>query len=87
MAIDASVQQNGMKRFCIFAAYDPTKTFRHFPPLTGDAQKRSRCVQIFLQTTLSLFLEKNLNASRPSEQPPVREKSVITFRWDSGVPA
>ena len=51
-----------------------------FSPLTGDAQKRSRCVQIFLQTTLFLFLEKNLKASRPSEQPPVREKNVITFR-------
>ena len=32
-------------------------------------------------------LEKNLNASRPSEQPPVREKNAITFRWDSGVSA
>ena len=41
----------------------------------------------FLQTTLFSFLEKNLNASRPSELPPVREKNVITFRWDSGVPA
>ena len=38
-------------------------------------------------STFFLFLEKNLNASRPSEQPPVREKNVITFRWDSGVPA
>ena len=25
---------------------------------------------------------KNLNASRPSEHPPVREKNVKTFRWD-----
>ena len=40
----------------------------------------------FLQTRLFLFLEKNLNASRPSERLPVREKNVITFRWDSGVP-
>ena len=46
--------------------------------------RRSRCVLIFLNT-LFLFLEKNLNASRPSELPPVREKNVITFRWDSGV--
>ena len=27
-------------------------------------------------------LKKNLNASRPSEHPPVRGKSVKTFRWD-----
>ena len=27
-------------------------------------------------------LKKNLNASRPSEHPPVREKNVKTFRWD-----
>ena len=32
-------------------------------------------------------LRENLNASRPSEQPPVRENNVITFRWDSGVSA
>ena len=29
-----------------------------------------------------LFLEKNLNASRPSEHPPVRGENVKTFRWD-----
>ena len=28
------------------------------------------------------FLKKNLNASRPSEHPPVRRKNVKTFRWD-----
>ena len=27
-------------------------------------------------------LKKNLNASRPSEHPPVRGKNVKTFRWD-----
>ena len=27
-------------------------------------------------------LKKNLNASRPSEHPPVRRKNVKTFRWD-----
>ena len=41
----------------------------------------------FSSSTLFLFLKKNLNASRPFKQPPVREKNVITFRWDSGVPA
>ena len=28
------------------------------------------------------FLKNNLNASRPSEHPPVGEKNVKTFRWD-----
>ena len=27
-------------------------------------------------------LKKNLNASRPSEHPPVRGENVKTFRWD-----
>ena len=27
-------------------------------------------------------LKKNLNASRPFEHPPVREKDVKMFRWD-----
>ena len=27
-------------------------------------------------------LKKNLNASRPSEHPPVRGKNVKIFRWD-----
>ena len=29
-----------------------------------------------------ICLKKNLNASRPSEHPPVRGKNVKTFRWD-----
>ena len=41
----------------------------------------------FSSNYIVLFLEKNLNASRPSEQPPVREKNVTMFRWDSIVPA
>ena len=32
------------------------------------------------------FLKKNLNASRPSEHPPVRGEIVETFRWDHGLP-
>ena len=28
------------------------------------------------------FLKKHLNASRPSEHPPVRGENVKTFRWD-----
>ena len=31
---------------------------------------------------LYYYLKKNLNASRPSEHPPVRGKNVKTFRWD-----
>ena len=27
-------------------------------------------------------IKKNLNAPRPFEHPPVREKNVETFRWD-----
>ena len=56
----------------------PPKRFDIFP-LDWGMLRRFACVQIFLQTTLFLFSEKNLNASRPSEQPPVREKNVITF--------
>ena len=29
-----------------------------------------------------MFFNKNLNASRPSEHPPVRGGNVKTFRWD-----
>ena len=29
-----------------------------------------------------MVFEKKLNASRPSEHPPVRGKNVKTFRWD-----
>ena len=32
------------------------------------------------------FLKKNLNASRPSEHPPVRGENVKTFRWDHRLP-
>ena len=64
----------------------PPKRFDIFPP-NWRMLRRSRCVQISLQTTLFLFLEKTLNASRTSEQPSVREKNVITFWWDSGFPA
>ena len=28
------------------------------------------------------YLNKNLNASRPSEHPPVRGENVKTFGWD-----
>ena len=34
---------------------------------------------------LSGFLKKHLNASRPSEHPPVRGENVKTFRWDHHV--
>ena len=64
----------------------PPKRFDIFLPDWG-MLRRSRCVQIFLETTLFLFSEKNLNASRLSEQPLVREKNIKTFMWDSGVPA
>ena len=33
-------------------------------------------------TTSPYFLKKNLNASKPSEHPPVRGENVKTFRWD-----
>ena len=34
---------------------------------------------------ITYCLKKNLNVSRPSEHPPVREKNVNTFRWDHGL--
>ena len=41
----------------------------------------------FSSNYIVFVLKKNLNASRPFEQTPVREKNVITFRWNSGAPA
>ena len=36
-------------------------------------------------TTDTVGVKKTLNASRPSEHPPVKEKNVKTFRWDHGL--
>ena len=37
------------------------------------------------QNITLLCLKKNLNASRPSEHPPIRGGNVKTFRWDHGL--
>ena len=59
---------NAMKSFFVYLQpIIPPKRFDIFPADCG-MLRRSRCVQIFLQTTLFLFLEKNMKVSRPSEQ-------------------
>ena len=37
---------------------------------------------ISIQSMNKYCLKKSLNASRPSEHPPVRGENVKTFRWD-----
>ena len=37
---------------------------------------------ISVTSVLKITIKYNLNASRPSEHPPVRGKNVKTFRWD-----
>ena len=37
---------------------------------------------ILMWTQVPNFLKQNLNASRPSEHPPVRGENVKTFGWD-----
>ena len=40
------------------------------------------CCDNFGQIMMKGFMNKNLNASRPSEHLPVRGKIIKTFRWN-----
>ena len=46
--------------------------------------KKKKKKNVSQDTTLSgqTYFKENLNASRPSEHPPVRGENVKTFRWD-----
>ena len=50
--------------------------------LLGMVEARSVNVKNTTQPLHIKCLKKKMNASRPSEHPPVRRKNVKTFRWD-----
>ena len=43
---------------------------------------RRYSINVILENCPITILNKNLNAPRPSEHPPVRGGNVKTFRWD-----
>ena len=55
------------------------RTYRMNQPCASSSLQRSSTT-VFFKALCSL--KKHLNASRPSEHPPVRGKNVKTFRWD-----
>ena len=52
-------------------------------PKIGQVLKDQQLNNMVESTPSGYFLEKNLNAPRPSEHPPVRGENVKTFRWDN----
>ena len=63
---------NAMKRFVYLQPMTPLKRFDIF---ASDREMLRRGLDAFrFFFNLLYFVEKNLNASRPSEQPPVRKK-------------
>ena len=77
---------NAMKRFCICSLWSHVINVLIFFPLTGGCSEGLGAFRIFVKPKFVLSfnflsLKKNLNASRPSEHPPVREENVSEKKW------